>query len=351
MELLKNILSNRKKFVIIFVVLTALVLAIFFWQKSLRQQKKESLRLFSAKKQTITQTVSSSGKVRANQQVNLKFQTSGLLTWVGVKEGDYVKKWQAVAQLDKREVQKNLEKALRDYSEQRNDYEEMYRVTYRGQQPQNALTDTAKRILEKNQWDLEKSVLDVELKDIALKLATLISPIDGLVTQIDTPVAGINITPAGAIFTIANPEQMVFDAEIDEVDIANIKIGQLASVNLDAYPEEKIQGKVSKIDFEAITTKGGGTAFKIEITLPQNENLRFKIGLNGDAQIVIGEKEMALTVPNEAIYYKDGKPFVKILDNQNPKEIEIQIGIETDGFTEVIQGISENQTIIVSEKK
>lgn len=349
---LKDFLIKRKKIIIVLLVIALLGVAIFWRQKTINAQKKESLQIFTAKKQTITQTVSSSGKVKASQQVDLKFQTSGLLTWVGVKEGDQVKKWQAIAQLDKRELQKNLEKTLKDYSNERNDYEEMYRVTYRGQKPEDALTDTAKRILEKNQWDLEKSVLDVELKDISLKLATLVSPIDGLVTHIDTPVAGVNITPAGAIFSVANPEQMIFEAEVDEVDIANIKIDQRATISLDAYPEEKIQGKVTKINFEAITTKGGGTAFKIEIALPQNEDLRFKTGMNGDAQITIGEKEMALAVPNEAIYYKDGKPFVKVLgNNQKPKEVEVKIGLETESVTEVTLGISENQQIIISEKK
>ena len=89
---------------------------------------------------------------------------------------DRVKAYQAIAQLDSREVQKNLEKVLRDYSAERNDFEEMWRVTYKGiKDPQTALTDTVKRILEKNQWDLEKAVLDVELKHLAwsIRLSSL----------------------------------------------------------------------------------------------------------------------------------------------------------------------------------
>lgn len=351
MAIFYKLFSTHKKLVIILAIITTLAIGLFIRQRILAKQKSTSYKLFTVKKQNVIKSVSSTGKVRASKQADLKFQTSGLLAWVGIKEGDYVNKWQAIAQLDRRELQKSLEKTMRDYSKQRNDFEEMYRVTYRGQKPQDALTDTAKRILEKNQWDLEKSVLDVELKDIALKLATLVSPIEGVVTHIDTPIAGVNITPATAVFTIADPNQMIFQAEIDEVDIGSIKIGQKAIVTLDAYPEEKFEGLVSKINFEAITTKGGGTAFKIEITLPENDNLRFKIGLNGDVQIVIGEKEDVLVVPGEAIFYKEGESFVRVIKNNKPLEVEISIGVETEEFIEISKGVEENQKIIVSEKK
>jgi macrolide-specific efflux system membrane fusion protein len=76
--------------------------------------------------------VQSSGKTKADTSAELKFQTSGKLAWVNVKEGDAVEAYQAIAGLDPREVQKTLEKALRDYSSERNDFEEMWRVTYQG---------------------------------------------------------------------------------------------------------------------------------------------------------------------------------------------------------------------------
>ena len=196
MAIFYKLFSAYKKLVIILAIITTLAIGLFIRQKILAKQKSASYKLFTVKRQNVIKSVSSTGKVRASKQADLKFQTSGLLAWVGIKEGDYVNKWQAIAQLDRRELQKSLEKTMRDYSKQRNDFEEMYRVTYLGQKPQDALTDTAKRILEKNQWDLEKSVLDVELKDIALKLATLVSPIEGMATHIDTPIAGVNITPA-----------------------------------------------------------------------------------------------------------------------------------------------------------
>ncbi|HUS59910.1 MAG TPA: biotin/lipoyl-binding protein [Nevskiaceae bacterium] len=79
------------------------------------EEKYETAKI---KKEEIIQTVSASGGVEAENQVTLKFQTSGKLAWVGVKKGDKVKKWQAIASLDKYDLQRKLIKALRDYSKE-----------------------------------------------------------------------------------------------------------------------------------------------------------------------------------------------------------------------------------------
>ena len=305
----------------------------------------------SVKKSNLLKTVSASGKIKSQNQVDLKFQTSGLLAWVGVKEGDQVKKWQAIASLDKREMQKNLEKALRDYSEERNDFEEEYRVTYRQQTPSTALTDTVKRILEKNQWDLEKAVLDVELKDLSLKYSKLISPISGIVTRVDTPVAGVNIVYTTSIFKVADPTSTYFSAEVDETDVARIREGQEAQIAIDAYGDEKFIGKVKKIYFSSITTSGGGTAYLAEISLPQNSAEQFKIGMNGDVDIKIARKEGTLIVSSDAIREKDGKKFVQILKDDNPQEMEITTGLTSDSQVEITSGLQEGETVILAEKK
>jgi RND family efflux transporter MFP subunit len=337
---------NKRLWIIFLLIILGMVLG---WKFT--QAKKKVYQTKEVKRQDLIQFVSASGEVKAQEQVELKFQTSGLMTWVGVKEGDWVKKWQAVAQLDKRELQKTLEKYLRDYSKERNDFDEDYYITYKEQTPSTAMTDTVKRILQKNQWDLDKAVLDVELKDIALKLATLVSPIEGIVTKIEAPVAGVNITPATATFTIANPKVMVFEAEIDEVDIGKIKVGQEAEIVLDAYAEEKFSGTISKINFEAVSTKGGGTAFPVEVVLPENQDLCFKIGMNGEMEIILEKKEAVLVVPNEAIKSKDGQSYVQIMEQGEPKEIQVDLGLEGDLETEVISGLAENQEVVISEKK
>lgn len=335
--------------VLLITVLLA-VIFVFLGSKWIKSKKANQLESLPVKKGNLSQIVSAAGEIKAEEQVDLKFQTSGLMTWVGVKEGDYVKKWQAIAQLDRRELQKNLEKYLRDYSEQRNDFEEMYRVTYKGAKPEEALTDTAKRILEKNQWDLEKAVLDVELKDIALKLATLVTPIEGLVTHIDMPVAGVNITPATAVFTVTNPSKLIFMANIDEVDIGQVKTDQKTKITLDAFPDEILEVTVVQVEFTPTTTSGGGTAYAVKFNLPVNLNEKYRLGMNGDAEIVIESKEQVLLVPNQTIKETEEQKFVWLLENKTPIKKEIKTGLSNETETEVLEGLKEGDQVIINKK-
>lgn len=298
------------------------------------------------KKEDILQTVSASGEIEAENQVTLKFQTSGLLTWVGVKEGDSVKKWQALASLDKRELEKNLKKELFDYMNERWDFEQT-RDDYPGGQP---LTTAFRRILEKAQFDLDNTVLDVEIKDLAVKLATITTPIEGIVTQIDEPTPGVNITPATATFTIADSSKMKFVANVDESDIGQVRIGQKVKLTLDAYPDEEFEGEVGKIAFAAITTKGGGTAFPVDILLPENEKEKFKIGMNGDAEMIIAQEKEVFTVPIETIKEKNGKRYVEVIEGRSIKEVEVETGIESENEIQIIKGLVEGQ-VVITEKK
>ncbi|MBU1499985.1 efflux RND transporter periplasmic adaptor subunit, partial [Patescibacteria group bacterium] len=235
--------------------------------------------------------------IKSQSQVDLKFQTSGQLTWVNVQEGDFVKKWQAIAGLDQQELKKNLQKYLLDFSKERADFDEDLKVTYLDK----VLTDTISRILQKNQYDLDKAVLDVELKDIALKYSTLISPLDGIVTHIDVPLAGVNITPAAAVFTVADPDHLEFEAIIDEVDIGLIKLSQSARLTLDAYPDEIINLTVDSINFNSSLDSSGSTVFLVKFRVENNPEQKFKLGMNGEVTITVAEKANVLAVPLSSI--------------------------------------------------
>ncbi len=332
---------------IIFIIIILVAAGILVWR--LKGPSAPTVKTEKVSKTSITKTVSASGKVGSEEEVELKFQASGLLTWVGVKEGDAVQAGQTIAQLDTRELQKNLEKYLRDYSSERNDFEEARRNTYNTLDPNKALTDTIKRVLEKNQWDLDKAVLDVELKDIALKFATLTTPIDGIITEIDTPVSGVNITPATAVFKIANPDKMIFKANIDEADIGGATPNLLAKITLDAYPGQEFDGNVKKIDFASTPTSGGGTAFLTEISLPKNDNLKFKVGMNGDADVILESKNDVIAVSSEAVFKKNGLDYVWLIKNGRVSAKEISVGLTTDDQTEIKEGLSAGDKVVSSD--
>ncbi len=338
--------ANKIKVVLAGVVLGGALITLPSRVTSALQGPEAKFETAKVKKEGLIQSISASGEVVSENQVDLKFQTSGQLAWVGVKEGDRVQKWQAIASLDKRELEKKLKKELNDYMNERWDFEqthEDYEEIY--------ITDAFQRILEKAQFDLDNTILDVEIADLTVKLATIISPMEGIVTNIDVPIAGVNITPATATFTIAGSLEMKFVANVDEADVGNIRVGQKVVVALDAYPDQEFEGEIAQIAFAAITTRGGGTAFPVDIYLPENTEERFKVGMNGDAEIIIAQKEEVITIPTEALSEKDGEKSVEIIEGRKIKEVKVKSGIESDTRVEIIEGLSEGQVVITGEKK
>jgi RND family efflux transporter MFP subunit len=306
------------------------------------------------KKEDITSSISASGQIEAERQVTLKFQASGKLVWVGVKEGEMVNKWQAIASLDVREVEKNIRKKLLAYMSERWDFEqsmEDYGVEGVPIEKVGVLTEAERRILEKAQFDLDSAVADVEIQDLAKKLATIHSPIEGIVTNIEAPIAGVNITPATAEFIIADPTEMKFVANVDESDIGQIQSGQKVEIALDAYLDELFESEVGKVSFSAITTRGGGTAFPVDISLPENIEEKYKVGMNGDVEIIISQVEEVLSVPTEAIIEKKGEKFVRVIEGKTIKEMVVETGVESEIKVQILSGLAEGQVIITGEKK
>lgn len=336
----------KRKVIIIGIIVVVIAAGLLLRQRSLvKADSATAIATAPVIKKDFVKRVESSGKTKAGKSVDLKFQTSGRLAWVGVKEGDNVSAYQAIAGMDVREVQKTLEKSLRDYSSQRNTFDQTWKVTYNNvQDPTTAPNDTVRRILEKNQWDLEKSVLDVELKHLSLEYATLVTPIAGLVTHIDTPVAGINITPATSVFEIIDPDSIVFEAKIDEVDVGLLSVGQEAIVSLDAYPDREFKATITRIAYAAETSTGGATVFPVELTLSDSQSLR--VGFNGDVRIDASKMSDALVIPVSALREESKSKYVFKKVGDSYKKIPVTVSTTSDNEAVITEGLAQGDQIV-----
>jgi|APSaa5957512622_1039677.scaffolds.fasta_scaffold23984_2 RND family efflux transporter MFP subunit len=345
---IKNLLTflKRKKFLSGFLILLLVFISYSFYQKFRPKSPEELYELQVVRKKDITQTVSASGSIQSETKVDLKFQTAGQLAWVGVKEGDYVNQWQAIASLDQKALKKTFEKYLYDYSKERNDFEEHKQKTY----ADTDVTDTIKRILQKNQWDLNKAVLDVELYDITVKYSTLVTPIKGIVTHIDNPVAGVNITAATSIFTVADPESLEFVAMVDEVDIGSLEASQSAQIILDTYPDELIDTHISSIDFSSSTDSSGSTVYLVKFKLKNPDLNHYRLGMNGEVVITTSQKEDVITVPYQSIL-ENGDTQVQVIEGGQVVKKTVTTGIIGEDDIEITSGLTHGQTIVVSTKK
>lgn len=307
---------------------------------------------YTVEKGPLQVMLSAAGTVKAENQVDLAFQTGGCLSWVGIKKGDRVKKWQGIASLDQRTVQKNLEKELNDYLKTRWDFQdnrEIYNVST-DNLDSYTLTPAVRRLLEKSQFDLNNSVLDVELQAVVKEFSSIVSPFSGLVTNVSLPNSGINVTAGSVVATVIDSDSMYFEAQIDEVDISKIKMGAAAELTLDAYPEEVINAKVISIDFSPISLSGGGTGYAVKISLPsQTVDLKFKLGLNGNADIIMVKLDEALVLPPAAVSQKDGRWTAKVRSGKEIVERNVEVGWETEEKIEIKSGLELGDQVYVNK--
>lgn len=333
---------TRRNIVLFLVALTILFAGFQVYSASTRVPKYETVEV---KRTTIAQQVSASGEIKSENEVELKFTTSGKLAYLAVKKNDRVKKWGYIGSLDKQELQKKMVKSLRDYSKERNDFEQDKQLTYKDQ----VFTDTVKRILEKNQWDLDKSVLDVEISDWTKRNADLYSPIAGAVTKVHTQ-EGTNVINTTSIVTVADPDNISFLAKVGEADIAQVAIGQEAVVTLDAFEDKKFAGRVKEIDYAATANNGGSKVYLAKIILSDTTGI--KLDMSGDVEIITVSHPDVLVIPRITVQEKNGKKYVEVLEGKEVKRKEITSGIKGQGgVIEITSGLSESEKVLLPVKK
>ncbi len=341
--------QKHKKTLIAVTIIVALVFgvrSVSSKNKTIPKGKEE--KTTTVKRQDIKNSLKLSGVILAEEDATVRFQGSGLLTWVGVKEGDTVKKWQALASLDTRSLKKTLKKEMNDYLSERWDFEQT-QDDYEGTRERHLLTDEMERILDKAQFDLESIVLDYELADLAVRLSTITSPINGIVTLVEQPFSGVNVTPATAEIRIINPETTYFSAEVDEEEVSLVAQGMSAIVTIDSYEDQELESQITYISLNPIST-GTTVSYQAKLSIPEdNSNLKYRMGMSGDAHITLGQKENVLTVPIRYLNEKGDRTFVLVKKDGKIEEKDISVGLENDIKVEVLEGLEENDEIVYYE--
>lgn len=136
-------------------------------------------------------------------------------------------------------------------------------------------------------------------------------------------------------------------------DISELEIGKIREnddnkvrITLDSFPDQELIGKVIYIEAQEID-KDGDKFYRANISLdPPEFNIRS--GMSADLEIIISSKEAVLKIPEIVIEERDGKSYTNILINNEPLEVEIDTGISDGSFIEVISGLEEGQTVIVT---
>ena len=242
-------------------------------------------------------------------------------------EGKTVAKGDVLVRLDSRQVEAGLKelKAREDFLKR-----EMSRVSElitRG----SATTQAHERAA----MDLQtvQGLISVQTEKIADY--TIVAPMNGVVLRRDGEIG--EIAEAGQIlFRIGVPKPLQVVAEVNEEDIPRVALGQTVLFRTDAFPDRRLEGKVSEI-----TPMGDIAAktFRVKIALPDDTPL--KPGMSVEANIVTREKPNALLIPADAL--KGNVVFV--IDGTRTHKRDVTAGIRGTRTAEILSGLSEGERV------
>ena len=316
-------------------------------------------------REDLATVVSASGEIKPKTYVNVGANAFGKITQLYVKEGDHVKKGQLLAQLENvqssadvnaneaslqaartdalaadaalRTSQADLLRAQADYDRNKLDWERAQSLFQDGlisksdfDSRKNAwatadagLTQAQARVAQaKAQKDSSEGHITQAQATLThytdlLRKTTYPAPFDGVVTNLpvregETVVIGIQNAQGSTLMTIADMSVITAEVKVDETDIVNVKLGQLADVTIDAIPNKIFHGAVSEIGDNAIVRSSGVSTsqqttaseeakdFKVVVTL-QDAPADLRPGLSTTAKITTATRNHALSVPIQAL--------------------------------------------------
>ncbi len=211
----------------------------------------------------------------------------------------------------------------------------------------------------------------LEKSRINLNYTKIYSPVDGVVVAKNVEegqtVAASYQTPS--IAEIARDlTQMQVEVNVDEADIGGVHEGQQAIFNVDTYPADSFEGKVTQVRLSPTTTDNVVTY--TVIVKVQNPDGKLLPGMTANVSLILESREDVLVVPNSAFRFKPSngqsaemgmpgpgggrkqnvaavtKPAVYTLDKKKPVKMEVERGITDGQNTEILSGIEEGERVI-----
>ncbi len=217
----------------------------------------------------------------------------------------------------------------------------------------NEQEDLAEMLAGPEDNDVELLQIQVDNAQIALddakdqlEAATILAPFDGIVAVVGA-IVGDEVTTNTVIVHLVNTSDVEIDAAVDEIDVASVKAGQIAIVELDAIPDARMKGTVTAISPIA-TSQSGVTTYDIAVDVQNADTYDLKEGMSATITIMAMDVQNVLLVPSNAVQrtIKGNAVQVVIGDDQTEERI-VEIGATNGQQTEIISGLSEGEEVIV----
>lgn len=326
---------KRKKLIIWLIIIGVVFVGGYFYLQS--KKPKTEYVTADVTRGNLAQTVSVTGTVNPDSQVDISFESGGKLVAVYVESGDTISAGDKIAMVDDSSLRLRLMQAEDDVIYQKKTLSHMKK------------NDS---LYSKNQRKAQEAVISkteasVEAAKIQLENAVIYSPIGGVVLKSDYKIGEV-IAPGISVATISSSSNLIIESKIPESDIVKIEVGQKGVVSLDAFSQEdKFEAEIFEID-PAATVVQDVVYYKIKLKI-SNPSAKFKPGMSADIDVRTAEAGNVLMIPMRAIEIDTQKnKFVQILGLENKIEkVKITTGMEGDeGMIEVKSGLKEGQKVI-----
>jgi len=328
---------TKKKIIIIAALLLSIGTGVFFY---FRNQKTNGAETATVSKGVVTEEIILTGQVQAEKHSVMVFPTSGKLAWVGVTEGQQVKKGQALASLDQTTLDAAYQQAMSNYRNYQATADQVL-DTVKDHSKDETLTQKATRTTAEVNRDNAYDAL--RAAEYNLKNGKLYAPFAGVIASLPYKSPGVNVSFTDTIVEIVDPTSIYFEVTADQSEIVNLKDSQEVTVVLDSFQDKNITAKVS---FIGLTPIGGvaGTSYKVKVAFINGQFQNYlRIGMTGDARFIVSQKESALYLPVKFVNSdKDGR-YVNLGKVGN--KVRVEVGIEGEEKVEIISGVKEGDVV------
>jgi HlyD family secretion protein len=316
------------------------IVASIIWSK---REKPIPVTTEAAIRKTIVQTVSATGKIQPEIEVKISPEVAGEIIELPVEDGVRVKKGDLLvkikpdsykALLEQQEAAISAAKATNlqqkatmektEHDLKRAD--DLFNKKLISEQEYNAAqaaSDVAKNTFESSLHEIERAEASSSQARDQLSKTTIYSPLDGTITILNSKL-GERLVATGQfagteVMRVADLTHMQAIVDVNENDVVNVKLGDKASVKIDAYGDRKFKGVVQQIANTGKTTGTGTqeevTNFEVKIRIDDHD-VALRPALSCTADIQTNEVKDAVAVPMQAVTIRTGE------SNLSPEEIE-----------------------------
>ena len=343
------------------VIIIILIAGGYYWyNKSQSSTTAVQYKTAVAEKGTLTSAVSGSGNVIVDSSANVDPTITGTVANLAVSVGDKVKKGQFLFDIDNDDLSANVTKAYSSYLQSLSSLETAKASKKEAKNNYEDASYNDKSIYKKK---LEAAEISVTVSEENIKYALenyknektnyadkrVVSPIEGTVNAINIKNGDdLSKLSSGSSrqvpIIIGDLGTMKAQVEVSEVDIANVSIGQKATLTFNAIDEFSASGKVEKMDSLGTSTSGVVT-YNVIIGFDSLDK-RIKPAMSVSASIITETKEDVIIIPSSAVKKEGNSYYVEVLEKGVASKKKVETGLENTTKVEIKSGIEKGEAVI-----